>query len=111
MAAKTKKIHFVSLGCARNLVDSEVMVGLTTQSGYEVTHDAAMAHVIVVNTCGFVESAKVESVDTILELARLKETGRCRALIVTGCLTQRYGADIMTEMPEVDGILGSPGRC
>lgn len=107
MAAKTKKIHFVSLGCARNLVDSEVMVGLTTQSGYEVTADASKAHVIVVNTCGFVDSAKVESVDTILEMADMKERGRCETLVMTGCLAQRYPDQLQSDLPEVDYFLGT----
>lgn len=107
MAAKSKKIHFVSLGCARNLVDSEVMVGLTTRDGYEVTADPSKANVIVVNTCGFVESAKVESVDTILEMADMKERGRCETLVMTGCLAQRYPDELQNDLPEVDYFLGT----
>lgn len=107
MSSKTKKIHFVSLGCARNLVDSEVMVGLTTSSGFEVTQDASKAHVIVVNTCGFVESAKVESIDTILEMADMKERGRCETLVMTGCLAQRYPDELQNDLPEVDYFLGT----
>ena len=106
-SAKSRKIHFVSLGCARNLVDSEVMVGLTTTAGYEVTDDAAKADVIVVNTCGFVDSAKVESVDTILEMADYKERGRCETLVMTGCLAQRYPDELQNELPEVDYFLGT----
>ena len=107
MPLKSKKIHFVSLGCARNLVDSEVMVGLTTKDGFEVTPDAAKADVIVVNTCGFVESAKVESIDTILEMADLKERGRCETLVMTGCLAQRYPDELQKDLPEVDYFLGT----
>ena len=104
---KSKKIHFVSLGCARNLVDSEVMVGITSKAGYEVTADPADANVIVVNTCGFVDSAKVESIDTILEMADFKEKGRCETLLMTGCLAQRYPDELQNELPEVDYFLGT----
>lgn len=107
MSAKTKKIHFVSLGCARNLVDSEVMLGLTTGAGYQVTADPADAEVIVVNTCGFVDSAKAESIDTILEMADYKERGRCETLLMTGCLAQRYPEELQGELPEVDYFLGT----
>ena len=107
MYLKTKKIHFVSLGCARNLVDSEVMVGLTARDGYEVTAEAAKADVIVVNTCGFVESAKVESIETILEMADMKERGRCETLVMTGCLAQRYPDELQRDLPEVDYFLGT----
>ena len=104
---KSKKIHFVSLGCARNLVDSEVMLGLTTKDGFEVTDDASQAEVIVVNTCGFVESAKVESIETILEMADMKERGRCETLLMTGCLAQRYPDELQNDLPEVDYFLGT----
>ena len=107
MSAKSKKIHFVSLGCARNLIDSEVMVGLSQADGWELTDDPAKAHAIVVNTCGFVESAKVESIDTILEMADMKEKGRCEALLMTGCLAQRYPEELQSELPEVDYFLGT----
>lgn len=83
------KIGFVSLGCPKNLVDSEVMIGLVQQDGHDVTPDAAEADVLVVNTCAFIDSAKQESVDAILELAALKRTGRCKTLVVTGCLAER----------------------
>ncbi len=107
MSPKGRSIHFVSLGCARNLLDSEVMLGLTTEAGYSVTDDPAKANVIVVNTCGFVESAKAESVDTILEMADYKERGRCETLLMTGCLAQRYPDELMAELPEVDYFLGT----
>jgi ribosomal protein S12 methylthiotransferase len=105
--SKAKKIHFVSLGCARNLIDSEVMVGLTTQAGYALTDDPAKANVIVVNTCGFVDSAKAESIDTILEMADYKETGSLETLLMTGCLAQRYPEALQDELPEVDYFLGT----
>ena len=101
------KVHLTTLGCPKNQVDSELMLGMLAEAGFPVADRAEDAECVIVNTCAFIDRARQESVDTILELARLKESGRCRALIVTGCLTQRYGADIMTEMPEVDGILGT----
>ena len=101
------KVHLTTLGCPKNQVDSELMLGMLAAAGFPVAERAEDAECVIVNTCAFIDRARQESVDTILELARLKESGRCRALIVTGCLTQRYGADIMTEMPEVDGILGT----
>jgi len=101
------KVHFTTLGCPKNQVDSELMLGMLAQSGHEITDVAETADCLVVNTCAFIDRAREESVQTILELARVKETGRARALIVTGCLTQRYGGDILKEMPEVDGILGT----
>src|SRR3954469_9178128 len=88
MSSKAKQIHFVSLGCARNLIDSEVMVGLTTGAGYELTDDPAKANVIVVNTGGLVDAGKAESIDTILEMADYKETGSLETLLMTGCLAQ-----------------------
>ncbi len=108
MSAKiNKKIHFVSLGCARNLVDSEVMVGLTTNAGFAITDDPSKAQVIVVNTCGFVDSAKKESIDHILEMADMKERGECETLVMTGCLAQRYSGELQDELPEVDYFLGT----
>jgi ribosomal protein S12 methylthiotransferase len=101
------KIGFVSLGCPKNLVDSEVMIGLVQQAGHEVTADAASADVLVVNTCAFIDSAKQESVDAILELAELKKTGRCRRLVVAGCLAERYGADLRDQIGEIDAVLGT----
>ncbi|MCX6551061.1 MAG: 30S ribosomal protein S12 methylthiotransferase RimO [Acidobacteria bacterium] len=101
------KIGFVSLGCPKNLVDSEVMIGLVQQAGHDVTADAADADVLVVNTCAFIDSAKQESVDTILELAELKKTGRCRKLVVTGCLAERYRDELSRQIGEVDAVLGT----
>ncbi|MBM4441552.1 MAG: 30S ribosomal protein S12 methylthiotransferase RimO [Candidatus Rokubacteria bacterium] len=101
------KVHLTTLGCPKNQVDSELMLGMLSEAGFPLAERAEDAECVIVNTCAFIDRARQESVDTILELAKLKESGRCRALIVTGCLTQRYGADIMTEMPEIDGILGT----
>src|SRR6058998_2085531 len=101
------KVHLTTLGCPKNQVDSELMLGMLARAGHDITEEAAAAECLVVNTCAFIDRAREESVDTILELARLKERGSCRALIVTGCLTQRYGGDILKEMPEIDGILGT----
>jgi ribosomal protein S12 methylthiotransferase len=103
----TRKIHFVSLGCPKNRVDTEVMLGIAERAGYSHVAEAEDAEVIVVNTCGFIESAKKESIDTILELGALKETGACKKLVVTGCLSQRYPKEVSEGMPEVDHILGS----
>jgi ribosomal protein S12 methylthiotransferase len=101
------KVHFTTLGCPKNQVDSELMLGMLAQSGHEITDVAETADCLVVNTCAFIDRAREESVQTILELARVKETGRARALIVTGCLTQRYGGEILSEIPEVTAILGT----
>lgn len=101
------KIGFVSLGCPKNLVDSEVMIGLVQQAGHDVTADAALADVLVVNTCAFIDSAKQESIDAILELAELKKAGRCRRLVVTGCLAERYGNALREQVSEIDAILGT----
>ncbi|MBU5434666.1 30S ribosomal protein S12 methylthiotransferase RimO [Pseudoflavonifractor sp. MSJ-37] len=101
------KVAFVSLGCAKNLVNTEQMMALCREAGYEVTGDPAGADVAVLNTCGFIESAKSEAIDHILELARLKDEGKLKKLLVAGCLTQRYRDDIRTELPEVDGMLGT----
>ncbi len=100
-------VSVVSLGCAKNLVDSEVMMGLLKEKGFVPVEDAEDAEVIVINTCAFIEDAKEESVDTILEAARLKEKGRCRVLVVTGCLSQRYGKKLMNQIPEIDAMLGT----
>jgi ribosomal protein S12 methylthiotransferase len=101
------KVHFTTLGCPKNQVDSELMLGMLAAAGHEITERAEAAECLVVNTCAFIERAREESVNTILELARLKERGHARALVVTGCLTQRYGGDILTEIPEVNAILGT----
>ena len=101
------KILFISLGCDKNLVDSEVMLGLLTKHGYTLTDDETQADVIVINTCCFIHDAKEESIQNILEMADLKKTGRLKALIVTGCLAQRYKEEIIQEIPEVDAVLGT----
>src|SRR5947209_14782634 len=102
-----KKIGFVSLGCPKNLVDSEVMMGLLNHAGAEITTRAGEADIIVVNTCSFIDSAKQESVDTILEMARHKTTGRAQKLIVAGCLVERYRSEIQKNIPEVDAVVGT----
>jgi len=101
------KIGFVSLGCPKNLVDSEVMIGLAREAGHTLTHDASDAEVLVVNTCAFIDSAKQESINAILEMAAHKKTGRCRRLVVTGCLAERYRDQLRRELPEVDALLGT----
>lgn len=101
------KLFCVSLGCDKNLVDTEKMLGLLNREGYTFTDDEQEADGILINTCCFIGDAKEESVNTILEMARLKEEGRCRALVVAGCLAQRYKKEILDEIPEVDGILGT----
>ncbi|GIP13852.1 30S ribosomal protein S12 methylthiotransferase RimO [Paenibacillus sp. FSL R5-0527] len=103
----TEKVKIVTLGCEKNLVDSEIMSGLIDRRGYSLVDDREDATVIIVNTCGFIDAAKEESVNTILELAELKESGKLKALIVSGCLTQRYKQALMEEMPEIDGIVGT----
>ena len=101
------KLLCISLGCDKNLVDTEMMLGLLNKDGYTFTDDEYEADVIVINTCCFIGDAKEESVNTILEMAQMKEVGKCKALIVTGCLAQRYKQEIIDEIPEVDGILGT----
>src|SRR5713101_1357068 len=101
------KVHFTTLGCPKNQVDSELMLGMLTEAGHQIVEAAEAADCLVVNTCAFIDRAREESVNTILELAQLKERGRARALIVTGCLTQRYGIEIQTEIPEINAILGT----
>jgi ribosomal protein S12 methylthiotransferase len=103
----SKTVHFVSLGCPKNRVDTEVMLGHTAGAGHQVVAEAGEADVIVVNTCGFIGEAKQESIDAILEMARHKESGRCQRLVVTGCLSQRYPQELAAEMPEVDHFLGT----
>ena len=102
-----KTIHFVSLGCAKNRVDTEVMLGVSSESGYEIVNDPGAAEVIVVNTCGFIGPAKEESVETILEMGAHKEAGTCKKLVIAGCLSQRYPEELAAELPEVDHFLGS----
>ena len=101
------KVAFVSLGCSKNLVNTEQMMALCRDAGFTVTGDPEGADVAVLNTCGFIESAKSEAIDNILELAQLKDAGKLKKLLVAGCLTQRYPDDIRTELPEVDGMLGT----
>ena len=102
-----KKVGFVSLGCPKNLVDSEVMMGRLQHNGYQVTANAAEADTIVVNTCGFIDSAKQESIDAILEAARLKTEGAAKRLVVAGCLVERYRDELKAELPEVDAFIGT----
>src|ERR1700704_655605 len=104
---KMTKVGFISLGCPKNLVDSEVMMGQLKQNGYEITADATEADTVVVNTCGFIESAKQESIEAILEAARLKTGGKATRLIVAGCLVERYRDELKAEMPEVDAFIGT----
>lgn len=101
------KILCVSLGCDKNLVDTENMLGLLSNDGYEFTDDEAEAEIIIINTCCFINDAKEESVNTILEMAEYKKTGQCKALVVTGCLAQRYKTEITEEIPEVDACVGT----
>ena len=101
------KLLFISLGCDKNLVDTEKMLGLLGHEGYSFVDDETVADIIVVNTCCFIGDAKEESINTILDMARMKEEGQCKALIVTGCLAQRYKEEITTEIPEVDAVLGT----
>src|SRR5215468_4619556 len=103
---KMPKVGFVSLGCPKNLVDSEVMLGTLARQGYSITARKEDADVIVVNTCGFIDSAKKESIDTILEMADLKAQGNCKKLVVAGCLAERYRSEIQKEIPEIDFIFG-----
>ncbi len=102
-----QKVGFVSLGCPKNLVDSEVMMGQLAEAGYEITNDADAADTVVVNTCGFIESAKQESIDAILEATELKRTGNAKRVVVAGCLVERYRDDLMKELPDVDAFIGT----
>jgi ribosomal protein S12 methylthiotransferase len=101
------KVGMISLGCPKNLVDSEVMLGLAQQGGHELTQEAGQAEVLIVNTCAFIDSAKQESIDTILEMARHKTDGNCKRLIVTGCMAERYRDELKKEIPEIDAVLGT----
>jgi ribosomal protein S12 methylthiotransferase len=100
------RVGLVSLGCAKNLVDSEVMLGSLLRDGMELTENAQEADVVIVNTCGFIEASKKESIDAVLKANKLRETGNCKALIMAGCLTQRYPKDLQKELPELDAIVG-----
>ena len=101
------KIGFVSLGCPKNLLDTEVMLGELSAAGYEITPEESEADIIVINTCAFIESAKKESIDNILDIAWLKENGNLKGIVVTGCLSERYRDEILNEFPEVDAVLGT----
>lgn len=101
------KIGLISLGCPKNQVDSEIMLGLLRDAGFELTSNEEDAEIIVVNTCGFINTAKEESVNTLLQLGGLKTGGRCRLLIAAGCLPQRYKDDLLKEMPELDAVVGT----
>jgi ribosomal protein S12 methylthiotransferase len=100
------KIGFISLGCPKNLVDSEVMIGLLKKKGHTITADPEEAEILVVNTCSFIEAAKKESIDTILDAVRMKDSGSCKKLIVAGCLAERYPKEIRSDLMEVDAIVG-----
>lgn len=100
------KVGFVSLGCSKNLVDTEVMLRTLHDAGFELTPDEAEAEIIVINTCGFIESAKQEAIDNILDLSALKAEGKCKYIIATGCLVERYREEVMKELPEVDALIG-----
>ena len=101
------KVAIISLGCSKNLVDSEVMVKSILNNDYEVTDNADIAEILIINTCGFIESAKQESIDTILEMAGYKKKGKCKVLIATGCLAERYKEELIKELPELDAVIGT----
>src|SRR5204863_4108395 len=101
------KIGMVSLGCPKNLVDSEVMLGLAQRAGHELTRDAADADVLVVNTCAFIDKARQESIDAILEMAEHKKNGKCQKLVVTGCMAERYRDELRAGIREIDAVLGT----
>lgn len=107
VGTKENKVHFISLGCPKNLVDSEIMAGTLMKDGYRVVGEAEEADTVIVNTCGFIEDSKQESIDRILEMAQLKEQGTIKKLVVAGCLTQRYKNDLVNELPEADLFVGS----
>ena len=105
--AAGKKVALVNLGCAKNLVDAEVMLGKLYEQGYELTLDPVQADYLVVNTCGFIQSAKEESIAHILDMAQIKAQDTSKKLVVTGCLAQRYGSELLQEMPEIDALVGT----
>ena len=106
MNSNAIKVGAVSLGCSKNTVDTEIMLGELQANGFEPVADASLADIIIVNTCGFIESAKLDSIKTILEMAQYKESGNCRFLVMTGCLSQRYRDELPDELPEVDMFWG-----
>src|SRR5262245_55917618 len=101
------KIGMISLGCPKNLVDSEVMLGLAHEQGHQLIREPADADVLIVNTCAFIDKAKQESIDTILEMAEHKKSGSCRRLIVTGCMAERYRDELREQIPEIDAVIGT----
>ncbi|MGN0361363.1 MAG: 30S ribosomal protein S12 methylthiotransferase RimO [Bilifractor sp.] len=107
LTSNTRKVLFISLGCDKNLVDSERMLGKLAGHGYTMTDDETEADIIIINTCCFIDSAKEESIQTILDMARYKTEGHCRSLIVTGCVAERYRQEVLDEIPEVDAIIGT----
>ena len=106
MAKRAGKVVMVSLGCPKNQMDAERMLARLRDAGYEITAESGLADVVVVNTCGFIEDAKKEAIDNILEFAQLKKEGQIRGIVVTGCLAQRYQDELARELPECDGVLG-----
>jgi ribosomal protein S12 methylthiotransferase len=102
-------VYFVSLGCPKNLVDSQVMLGMLEKDRYSITQSPEDAEVIIVNTCSFIQASKEESIETILEMAQQKEAGQCKVLVASGCLSQRYSEQLEKEMPEVDLFIGFGG--
>src|SRR5262245_7300242 len=107
LSREAPRVGFVTLGCPKNLVDSERMLGLLTRAGLASTGELGAADVAVVNTCAFIEASRQESVQAILEVAELKKSGRLKRLVVTGCLSQRYGEELRREIPEIDALLGT----
>ena len=103
----SKNVHLISLGCPKNLVDSEIMLGSLLKDGYKITQEEADADTIIVNTCSFIDESKQESISRIFEAAEHKKTGKLKKLVVTGCLPQRYKEELVKEMPEVDVFIGS----
>lgn len=102
-----KNVGMISLGCDKNRIDAEIMLAILSRNGYNIVNDEKKADVIIINTCGFIESAKEESVDTILEMAKNKESGKCKSIIVTGCMAQRYKDELLRELPEIDAVVGT----
>src|ERR1700687_4492661 len=107
MSSTTSPVYFVSLGCPKNLVDSQVMLGMLEKDRYTITDSPESAEVIIVNTCSFIQASKEESIETILEMAQLKQDGSCKVLVASGCMPQRYSKELEREMPEVDLFIGT----
>src|SRR5690349_16224142 len=107
MSSTKSSVYFVSLGCPKNLVDSQVMLGMLEKDRYTITQQPEDAEVIIVNTCSFIQASKEESIETILDMAQLKEEGNCKVLVASGCLPQRYAKQLEQEMPEVDLFIGT----